>query len=438
MPVLEVTVEHVAQLKPSQLQHLLGRLLHAEARAHEIPGSAIHSTDPLRISVPDGGQDARISWRGGPERSAYCPSRLTLFQAKATEMPRSQCRAAVLHKRGDREQVLPLINEALHEGGAYVIVCTKPSEGAAYEERIAGIRDGLKDGGFVDADATPVDFYDANKLRDWINQYPPVAQWLLEQTWGVRLRGLWSWEKWSGDHDITGTSFESDEAVEQQLSALRDLVNRPKSVGRVTGLSGLGKTRLAFEALRPPDTEDPARKALSDSVLYINGQDHSAEVLEVAQSLVDNSLQALIVVDDCETRLHHRLERLVKHRDSKLSLLTLDHDVDAWTDGKAIVVRRATDEIIEKILKQSHPALGPSELKRIVLFAQGFPRIAALLADARLSGDANVGLLTNDELVRKMLWGHRPPDAEALLSSQAWGLRKRRRRSSRTLQVYVA
>ncbi len=49
------------------------------------------------------------------------------------------------------------------------------------------------------------------------------------------------------------------------------------------------------------------------------------------------------------------------------------------------------------------------DLDRIVSFAQGFPQMAVLLADARLEREPDMGRLTDDELARKMLWGGRDP-----------------------------
>jgi hypothetical protein len=44
------------------------------------------------------------------------------------------------------------------------------------------------------------------------------------------------------------------------------------------------------------------------------------------------------------------------------------------------------------------------DLDRIVNFAQGFPQMAVLLAEARLNEDPKIGQLTNDDLANKLLW----------------------------------
>ena len=49
------------------------------------------------------------------------------------------------------------------------------------------------------------------------------------------------------------------------------------------------------------------------------------------------------------------------------------------------------------------------DLDRVVAFAQGFPQMAVLLADARSDHEEDMGRLKDDDLADKMLWGGRDP-----------------------------
>lgn len=84
MGLLEVEATHINMLDQFQLTRLLKRLLFLEADAFDIPRSAIRV--PLEINVPDGGEDGRIKWEGGKEKTDYVPKRFTVFQCKATDM----------------------------------------------------------------------------------------------------------------------------------------------------------------------------------------------------------------------------------------------------------------------------------------------------------------------------------------------------------------
>ena len=70
----EVTGEHITVLTERTLPQLLRRLLSAEAQAHDLPAAGIHVA--ASIHTADGGEDGRIEWTGGPDRTPFLPSRL--------------------------------------------------------------------------------------------------------------------------------------------------------------------------------------------------------------------------------------------------------------------------------------------------------------------------------------------------------------------------
>lgn len=126
----------------------------------------------------------------------------------------------------------------------------------------------------------------------------------------------------------------------------------------------------------------------------------------------NNNLTGIIVVDNCDLKLHKALEREIKHTSSQLSLLTLDFSLEK--DGSAyplIELEQMPDDIISNIIKHSYPALPETDVNRIVQFAQGFPQIAVLLARARLQDAIDIGNLQDDDLVDKLLWGRSGADS---------------------------
>ena len=80
--IFNVDPSQIEKLDSNQLVELLKKLLHAEAQLAGI--SLCGVSVPLQITTPDGGEDARISWQGGLEKTNYLPSRFCIFQSKAT------------------------------------------------------------------------------------------------------------------------------------------------------------------------------------------------------------------------------------------------------------------------------------------------------------------------------------------------------------------
>lgn len=434
---IQIRVEHIAALDAGQLQGLLNKLLYLEAFHHGIPLSGVHGTDPARITVADGGRDGKIEWTSGPDRTDFFPGRVTAFQCKAEAMSKAKCFSEMLmtdrsparkrasvnkrptknHKAATKRDLKPEVAAALDAGGAYVMFCNQSAEGKMHTDRLRGMRSALKEAGRTDHDHACVGFYDATKIVNWVNQYPTAICWVREQ----RGLGDWSylqtWESWSGNSDIATGPFIADAAITAQVEGLKVFMRPARSVARMIGLSGLGKSRLAFEALRPPPdgTTDAAQQALSESVLYVRAAAGRQLALSFADLLRREKLPVLLVVDDCEASLHQELTGIARHADSRFRLLTLDFDPvrHSYADQVVTLARTSTD-VIRSILEHAHPNIAKADLDRIIRFSQGYPRIAVELGQAVLSGEGSIAELNDDVLLKKMVWGRGAPNDTAL------------------------
>src|SRR6266853_3748428 len=116
----EVTGSHVSALTDRKFANLTRRLLAAEAQSGGLPMDGIHVA--AVITASDEGEDARIEWKGGPERTTFLPARLSQFQLKATEIMPAEAGNDVLTTAGD---VQPMIRNALESVGTYIMMCAQ-------------------------------------------------------------------------------------------------------------------------------------------------------------------------------------------------------------------------------------------------------------------------------------------------------------------------
>lgn len=400
---LEVSAEQIASLSSNQLVNLLSRLLLAEARRAGIAARGV--VVPAQITVADDGDDGSIEWSDGPDSTEYLPKRRCLFQAKASAMEPNKCKKEVTYEKGGIKKA---IDDCLQAEGAYLFFSTEKCNGKMLRARIKGIRDGISE---ATADSYPgatIDFYDANKIRDWCNAHSTVAVWVVEQTAGIRLTQLRTWSKWSLDEDLAEVAFVPAEPLANQIEDLRSHLSEHRSIARIVGLSGLGKTRLAFETFRPSDSANSVQDALTATVLYASADSDTTGILNQAQALCDHGAEAVLVVDNCSSQIHTKLKQIVRRVDSKLSLLTLDYDPEGTAnEGHLIRVKPAADELIKGILNQTCPTLSDADVSRVVDFAQGFPQVAVLLGRARLQGAQSLGALSDSDLADRMVSGRR-------------------------------
>lgn len=106
------------------------------------------------------------------------------------------------------------------------------------------------------------------------------------------------------------------------------------------------------------------------------------ELLSHVRAWRYNYVQGILVVDNCSYELHQQLEQEISHFTSRLSLLTLSCEPATVLIPHVLYLKPELDETIEAILKQTYVDLPEKDLKRLSRFAQGFPQVAVLMADA--------------------------------------------------------
>ena len=397
----EVSVGHVSALGERMLPELAERLLNAEASACGLPSPVIHVAK--NIHAADGGEDARITWKGGPSETRFLPSRACQFQLKSGRIG-----PAAAGKEALKDMVGPFVQR----GGNYITLCTHPYDQKAIRGRENSARQALREAGLTISDYQ-VQFRSAEQIANWANHHPAVAVWLKEKIQAGTVGPFRSWVHWSGDAEHDSFPWVEDLRLPGLKQQLLRLIGQPQGVARVVGLAGVGKTRLVMEALGPAAEGEQSGYDLSTLVMYTSQQ----EIGSVVQTLADIGQPAIVVVDDCALPTHRTLSRLVQRQGSRLSLLTIDDEVPVGTpDDGTIKVDRAPSSVTETIINQALPGL-PSEDQRLLSrFSRGFPKIATKLSLIWPRSEPVVNA-TDDDLVNAFVLGRHPRNRELWLQS---------------------
>lgn len=405
--LFRVEARQIEDLSDIQLTKLLKLLLHLEARTHGISESAVEVA--LNITVADGGEDGRIEWKDGPDKTEFLPGRLVQFQNKATAMPPAECAKEIVDSKGNLKN---MVDKVLKENGIYIVFTNKLLNKEQIEERIDSIRNKLRELSNPFAEIAKIYFYDAAKIEGWVNKHLSAIVHVLNWLGRPLERGLKTWDDWGKDSTYTQFVFVPDPERETTIRNLRSLLNNSRKHARIVGLSGLGKTRLAFEVFRPQNDLDDLNKR----VIYVDANANQ-QVLGWVTDLVSSGIEGIIVVDNCDISLHKSICKEVTRDDSKLSLLTLDYNLNnSGAEPNVVQLKQMKDDFIKTLLEQIYPSKS-LDLDRITIFAQGFPKMAVLLASARLEKLPEMGSLNDDDLANKLLWGGNAsnPDDEKIL-----------------------
>ena len=434
--IFDVEPSQIEKLNSTELVELLRKLLYAEAQEAGISLRGV--SVPLQITVADGGEDARVSWEGGNERTDYLPSRFCIFQSKATDPGPAGWKKEVWTKPSQKANAKRELNDAVKEtiakNGSYIGFTSAALVGSKYDDRIVAIKDGIQYAGADPNQLKAIDIYDANKIAGWASKYPSIAVWLNEKQSGLTLKGFQTIGRLGKKADFVsieqvedkasrfiientrGNELTFDKVKERIINELND---SKKSI-RVIGPSGVGKTRFVYEVFK--DETTTAKIILTTSVIYCDFRDISNHLFQIVQSLSDTGNPALIIVDECSREDAIRLGAIVEKEGSKLRIITIGNDNQAIPKDNClnIFVELADDELIEGIIRKRYPKADYSDIHFIKQLSGGYPRIAILATDNYLDGFPI--LKSVEDVVNRILTGSGIKEVEQIRAIECLAL----------------
>ncbi|MDE7592465.1 hypothetical protein NVR66_22935, partial [Enterobacter bugandensis] len=152
----------------------------------------------------------------------------------------------------------------------------------------------------------------------WIRQYPSVMLW-VNRILGRRYSGWQPYGAWScppeGAEDtlITASgitiSLPSEQgrplSIQDAIGPIRQLIRTTRKAVRITGLSGVGKTRIVqalFEESIGTEALDRTLAVYADT-----GDDPNPSAAAMLERLIADQRSAILVLDNCPRDLHASL-----------------------------------------------------------------------------------------------------------------------------------
>ncbi len=445
--IFEVTADQIERLDEGQMTGLLRRLIYAELNKNAVPLRS--GATPAQINIPDGGDDARVSWIGGPNETDWLPGRFTVFQSKKGKTSPSRLRAETHTKSSqgsENPQLNEAIGEALSQSGAYVVVTATPVVGTNVDRRVEAIREGISDTGSDPSLLSSIQIYDCNKLSAWTNTHPSVALWLNALLRDVYLGGLQTFEDWGRAPEICEIKFQQSEdprfvakgqeirtwknedasiSQEKSFDEIREIISTfyltRGNAARVIGPSGYGKTRLAHQLVAsqislPQDVLDESQ------IIYCLYEDVKGQLPNIALGIADTGSRALLVVDDCPDAVHTRLSEIVHRQGSHCLLMTIGVETKAHGRRRNLIIElnAASNELIGHIAEATNKKVSDKNAALIRELSQGFPGMAVLASRALEDGDEELSSV--ETLLSRIIWGEHEEDQSAFESLQLLSL----------------
>jgi len=368
--MFEITGEDIARLNDEDLRTLIGQLCEAEVRGRGGSTSAV--TWSGNQNAADEGIDVRVELPSGTSIDGFVPRPSSGFQVKKGTMPPGK----ILIEMCPGGKLRRTIRDLADRSGAYIIVSSGDSTAdSALGSRIKKMKEVAND---LDSAASLfLDFYDRGRVATWTRSHPGLVLWAREKAGrsitGWRAHGAWAYapEGEAGEYLLDdqlsfkggATKAASELRPLEGIHLVRDLLREPGKVGRLIGLSGVGKTRFAqalFDARVGERSLDPSL------AIYTNIANSPVPApTSLLSDLLAAGLRAILVIDNCGPDLHECLSELCRSTASCVSILTIEYDIqDDQPEGTEVFeLKSSSIALIEKLIKRRFPTL-PSKTPR--------------------------------------------------------------------------
>lgn len=425
--MLEISGGDIANLGDEDLRGLVGMLCEAELRAHALSASA--ATWGGSQTARDGGIDVRVAMRDGAAPGGFLPRADIGFQVKRTDFTPSLIGPEMKPSgilRGS-------IKELIENRGAYIIVSSgADTSDSALKDRLNAMRDAVAD--LPNHPQIHLDFYDRKRLETWVRNHPGLAVWVRQRT-GRSIAGWQPYSSWALSPDgvndeyilddksrlYTGMTDDKGIDVTNGIQRIRDIVRQPRGVVRLTGLSGVGKTRLVqalFDTRIGSNALDPA------SAVYTDMNDNpSPQPTGMISDLIASRTRTIIVIDNCAPDLHRRVTEVCRGLDSLIGVITVEYDVqDDEPEGtKAFRLEPSSVDLIAKLIARRFPSMTRLDVDKIAEFSGGNSRVALALANT-LERHESVAELEDEELFKRLFHQRQDRDDGLLKAGKACAL----------------
>jgi len=422
MGFFELNATDITALGAGDLRELVARLSEAEVIQQGRLSKSV--TWGGAQEAPDGGLDVRIEDAGLAFSNGFVPRGICGFQVKKHTMAGTACRDEMLEHGALR----PVIAELADRGGAYIIVSGKDDcSDSMLASRLRGMTEAVAL--LPNKTSLHLDFYGRDRLATWLRRHPSVALW-VRTLLGRPLSGWKPFGRWAAtpqgqddaflvdDHPCVidvNSSAKDPMPVSEGIKLARNRLRRPGSAVRITGLSGVGKTRFVqalFEAEVGEEALFPASAIYADL-----GEDLAPTASELVSYLIANDHSVYLVLDNCPPDVHRQLQKQVFESSARLSLLTIEYDIsdDRPEETEVIHLEPCSEKTVSMLVQKRYPDLGRLNADKIAEFSGGNARIAIALA-SRVGADETLTNFSDEDLFQR-LFSQRKGASDQLLES---------------------
>jgi len=350
----------VERLKDEDLRSVLNALLDADASQHRVPLADLSVT--TRNDDPDAGIDAWIKWPAGTAHDVLRPGE-NVLQYKSGKLTKELLRSE-FRKSG--------VQRSLKKGGSYLLCVGHDYVHATkkrYEDQLKGLCGRRK----IPISRAKIIFGSA--LARWICRYPAVA---ARAEFGKNIPQFITVERWQKIPRYSNT-FRADDPRAETIGHIRSFLQSEalETTLRLEGRPGVGKTRLALEAVRT--------REYSSRALYFDDAENPDILRFLTAVSNDQESYVIAVLDECAWVRQTSLEQYAQLSRGRLKLICVGVS-DPLYQGPPLALSQQYElkplpnSDIEAIIRESYPAAPKGHIDLVVRLSGGYVKLAMFIA----------------------------------------------------------
>ncbi|MCH1919041.1 hypothetical protein L9G15_06285 [Shewanella sp. A3A] len=407
MAIFDIEKDQLLQLSDTQLEELIARLAEAELAANGYSPAYVNWSGSL--TAPDGGIDIHVQVPADNLSLGFIERPETVLQSKKHKMPKGKIATEMLTSG----KLSPVISALAAKGGSYIIVSLaddcSPKEKS---DRLQAMRKLAASD--LNGEKLHLDFYDRSKLVQWLRHHPAVMLWVKEKlgqsSSGWKPYGAWSHPpKDDSDKLILSAGVKimlpsnSGEplGIEDALAPMRDLIRTTDKAVRITGLSGVGKTRIVQALFDESIGQDALDRTIA--IYADTGDEPNPSASAMLDRLIAEQRKAVMILDNCPSELHGVLADKLSATATDISLITVEYDIQDGKPQTTEVIHIEADglEMAEQLVLRRFPHVGSNNARRIAQYADGNARVSLAIAE-RVEAGESLAQLSDKQLFNRL------------------------------------
>ena len=220
---------------------------------------------------------------------------------------------------------------------------------------------------------------------------------------GEDIKPFLTWESHKSISGFDGGYIQ--DGLEQYLEKIKG----NKENLRISGLSGLGKTRMVMEAFN--------NKNVKYLYAYIDCQANNYElILEKLPFMFEHYKEMVLILDNCDIALHDRIIRIKKSNHASNPIITIYNEPDENSNSFSTPLRlqKELNAVVEKIIERFSQFYKPEDKEKLLDLAGGIPMMAQLLVEGLRNGGP-IGVVSDTVLMNKILGTNETSDDRKIM-----------------------